>query len=356
VDPAKPGNVTWRTFDHRPRFGNNYAGLRNRIAILSEAYSYVDFKRRVEVTEDFVDEIWKSAARNAKQIMSLTAEADRQFTAPPNPRPVELGLDFEIRALPAKVGIVEMLAMTEMAVPVAMKDYGLFAATRSAAMPKGWLMPANPRLSAAIERLRWHGVRVDEITTPAHVSVQRFTIADYTRSERLFQGHREARLKGAFEPAELTVAPGTLFVPADQPLARLAFYLLEPESDDGHRERHERRTDEAERERQRRGEQDGVEARTRQREAAQRGTSRRARTRRHTASASSPSISASARSTMRCRSVTMARDFTSSGVTKSRPSIVAAVFAARSRWTPARGLAPRMRSADLRDSSTMRTT
>ncbi|MDP2055252.1 MAG: M14 family zinc carboxypeptidase, partial [Acidobacteriota bacterium] len=26
VDPANPGNVTWRTFDHRPRFGNNYAG------------------------------------------------------------------------------------------------------------------------------------------------------------------------------------------------------------------------------------------------------------------------------------------------------------------------------------------
>ncbi len=62
VDPANPGNVTWRTFDHRPRYGNNYAGLRNRIAILSEAYSYLDFKGRIEVTEDFVEEIWKSAA------------------------------------------------------------------------------------------------------------------------------------------------------------------------------------------------------------------------------------------------------------------------------------------------------
>ena len=59
VDPANPGNVTWRTFDHRPRFGNNYAGLRNRIAILSEAYSYLDFKGRVEVTEDFVEEIYQ---------------------------------------------------------------------------------------------------------------------------------------------------------------------------------------------------------------------------------------------------------------------------------------------------------
>ena len=85
VDPANPGNVTWRTFDHRPRFGNNYAGLRNRIAILSEAYSYLDFKGRVEVTEDFVEEIWRSAAANAKQIMTLTAQADRALTAPAGP-------------------------------------------------------------------------------------------------------------------------------------------------------------------------------------------------------------------------------------------------------------------------------
>ncbi|MDP2052449.1 MAG: hypothetical protein Q8L75_02350, partial [Acidobacteriota bacterium] len=240
-------NVTWRTFDHRPRFGNNYAGLRNRIAILSEAYSYLDFKGRVDVTEDFVAEIWKSAAANARQILQLTAQADREFTAPPTAKPVELGLDFEIRALPERVGIFvgdvkkvpnprsgrEMLAMTDLAVPVSMKDYGVFAATRFAAMPKGWLIPSSPRLAAAVERLRWHGIQLQEVTTPGQVSVERFTIADYTRAERVFQGRREARLKGTFENAQLTVDSGALFVPADQPLARLAFYLLEPESDDG---------------------------------------------------------------------------------------------------------------------------
>ena len=96
IDPANPGNVTWRTFDHRPRFGNNYAGLRNRIAILSEAYSYLDFKGRIDVTEHFVEEIYKSVQANAKQIMSLTAQADRMFTAPAIGKPVDLGVDFSI--------------------------------------------------------------------------------------------------------------------------------------------------------------------------------------------------------------------------------------------------------------------
>src|SRR5687767_15442 len=250
VDPANPGNVTWRTFDHRPRFGNNYAGLRNRIAILSEAYSYLDFKGRVEVTEDFVEEIWRNAASNAKQIMTLTAQADRALTAP-TAKPIELGVEYEIRALPEKVEILvgdvtkvpnprsgrEMLTMAPLAAPVMMSDYGVFAATRSVMMPKGWLIPKNTadngRLAAALDRLRWHGIKIEELTADAVVAVERFSIADITRAPKPFQGHQEARLKGAFDKAQLTVQAGSLYIPANQPLARLAFYLLEPESDDG---------------------------------------------------------------------------------------------------------------------------
>ena len=250
VDPANPGNVTWRTFDHRPRFGNNYAGLRNRIAILSEAYSYLDFKGRVEVTEDFVEEIWRSAVVNAKQIMTLTAQADRLFTAPASSKPLELGVSFEIRALPERAEIVvgdvtkvpnprsgrDMLAMAPVATPVLMKEYGIFAATRSLPLPKGWVIPrgaTNAALAAAIDRLRWHGVKVEEIADEVQVPVERFSIAGITKAPKPFQGHQEARLTGAHDKALFTVPAGSLFIPANQPLARLAFYLVEPESDDG---------------------------------------------------------------------------------------------------------------------------
>jgi hypothetical protein len=250
VDPANPGNVTWRTFDHRPRYGNNYAGLRNRIAILSEAYSYLDFKGRIEVTEDFVEEIWKSAAAHAKQIMALTAQADRALTAV-KAKPVELGVDIEIRALPEPVEIMvgdvtkvlnprsgrEMLVMAPVATPVLMKDYGVFAATRTLPMPRGWLIPKamaeSPHFSRALDHLRWHGIRTREIANDLQLPVERFSITEMTRAPKPFQGHQEARLRGSFDRAQLTVSAGSLFVPANQPLARLAFYLLEPESDDG---------------------------------------------------------------------------------------------------------------------------
>jgi hypothetical protein len=251
IDPASPGNVTWRTFDHRPRFGNNYAGLRNRIAILSEAYSYLDFKGRIDVTEHFVEEIYRSVQANAKQIMSLIAQADRMFTAPANGKPVDLGIDFSITSSVDKVEILvsdvtkvpnprsgrEMLAMAPSNVAVPMKEYLTFTATRSQPLPKGWLIPKTlvgaPRLAAALDRLRWHGIKIQEFANDQQLAVERFSIAEITKAPRPFQGHQEARLKGAFDRVQLTVDAGSLFIPANQPLARLAFYLIEPESDDG---------------------------------------------------------------------------------------------------------------------------
>lgn len=253
VDPASPGDTIWRTFDHRPRFNNNYVGLRNRLAILSEAYSYLDFRGRVRVTEVFVEEALNAVVANGARIMQLTTQLDSETKAyanGPTTRP-SLGVEFKLAALPAPVEILvgdvekklnprsgrEMLVMAEKAVPVRMKDYGVFEATRSVAMPRGWLIPKpyveSGRYAAAIDRLRWHGVQVQRVAADGELAVERFTIGTYTRAERAFQNRNEARLTGKYESAKLSAQEGALFVPADQPLARLAFYLLEPESDDG---------------------------------------------------------------------------------------------------------------------------
>lgn len=252
VDPANPGDVVWRTFDHRPRFGTNYAGLRNRVAVLSEAYSYVDFERRVRSTEAFVEEVLRYVAANGKELQSLVSQADRDTeTRARDGKHDPLGVEFLGQALPELVDILvgdvrprvnprsghEMREMTEQATPVRMKDYGVFAAARTVAMPRGWLIPgptvANGRLSLALERLRVHGVRVEELAADATVDVERFVIEGVTRADRPFQGRYETRLRGRMDAARFLAAAGSIFVPAGQPLGRLAFYLLEPESDDG---------------------------------------------------------------------------------------------------------------------------
>lgn len=66
----------WNTFDHRPRAGQNYVGFRNRLTILSEAYSYLSFKRRIEVTEQFVEEILKYVDGHRAEVVALTKSLD----------------------------------------------------------------------------------------------------------------------------------------------------------------------------------------------------------------------------------------------------------------------------------------
>jgi hypothetical protein len=252
VDPANPGDTIWRTFDHRPRFNNNYVGLRNRLAILSEAYSYLDFRGRVRVTEVFVEEALNAVIANASRITTLTAQLDADTKGYANgSAPLPLGVDFRLAALPSPVEILvgdvekklnprsgrEMLVMSETAVPVKMKDYGVFESTRTVTMPRGWLIPRahveSAAYTAAFDRLRMHGVRVQRVTAPSEIAVQRFVIEAYTRAPKPFQNRYEARLIGKHEAAKLSAEEGSLFIPANQPLARLAFYLLEPESDDG---------------------------------------------------------------------------------------------------------------------------
>jgi hypothetical protein len=59
-----------RSFDDRPRFNNNYIGLRNRVAILSEAYAYATFEDRIKATSRFVEEVLNYARAHAAPIRS----------------------------------------------------------------------------------------------------------------------------------------------------------------------------------------------------------------------------------------------------------------------------------------------
>jgi hypothetical protein len=78
-----------------------------------------------------------------------------------------------------------------------------------------------------------HGVEVHRVVADTEIAVERFIIENYTRAPKPFQNRHEARLTGKHEAAKLSAQEGALYIPANQPLARLAFYLLEPESDDG---------------------------------------------------------------------------------------------------------------------------
>jgi len=230
----------WYTFDHRPRFNNNYVGLRNRIAILSEAYAYATFEDRVRATQWFVEAILDFAAEHASEIQRIVAESDTQ---PVVGRTLATRADFERSSEPVEIlmgEVVEernpysgevMLRRRDVRTPTPMYEYGTFAPSETEIAPKGYYV--LPSAVDAIERLEAHGVEVEFLANAREMRVDRFLVDSTTVTARPFQGHNERTVWGRWLPGVETLPAGTAWVSLEQPLGRLAFTLLEPRSDDG---------------------------------------------------------------------------------------------------------------------------
>lgn len=242
VPSAEEGNPDtprgWYSYDHRPRFGTQYAGLRNRFGILSEAYAYLTFEERVRVTKDFVDGTLAWAAANASRIRQVTAAADREDV---RGRPLALTarlrqtgettiLMGEVVEEASPVDGHKMLRRADVVHPERMPEWQAFEAVDVETAPAAYLLA--PGADSVVARLRMHGVRVVPADAGAR-EVEVFRVDSTTVSPRAFQGHQERRVWGRWERATRPIPAGTLMVPMDQPLARLAFTLLEPRSDDG---------------------------------------------------------------------------------------------------------------------------
>ena len=230
----------WYTFDHRPRFNNSYVGLRNRIAILSEAYAYLTFEERVRATSRFVEEVLDFAAENAEEIQAVVAVADAE---PVVGRRLATRAEPERSAHPVDIllGAVEeerhpgtglpMLRRRDVKTPTPMYEYGTFRPTETEVAPAAYYV--LPGASEAIERLEAHGVRTERLPASAAARLERFRVDSTAVAADAFQGRRERTVWGGWTEVVETLPAGTVRVPVDQPLGRLAFTLLEPRSDDG---------------------------------------------------------------------------------------------------------------------------
>ena len=239
VQRGDDGAEGWYTFDHRPRFNNNYLGLRNRMAILGEAYAYATFEDRVKATLWFVEEILDFAQQNASAVRRTVEAADlmsvvgqplalRAAHARPPEVIILMGeVDEERNPFTGEV----MFRRRNASVPTRIAEYGTFRATESALAPEAYYV--LPEAEDVIERLEAHGVTVVRYAAARQVTAEAFVVDSTTSAPREFQGHRERTVWGRWVPVSATLPAGTAYVSVDQPLGRLAFTLLEPRSDDG---------------------------------------------------------------------------------------------------------------------------
>jgi hypothetical protein len=234
-------HTRWETVPATPRYGTLYVGLRNRIGILSESYSYAPYRDRVLATRAFVQSILEYSAAHKDQLRTLLTDA-RQATAKAGREPnaadrVALRCKVVPVARPVTVlGFVEEEKNGRRVATTQPKDYraqyvGACEPTLSVRRPYAYLFP--PTLAKVAENLQRHGLSVAKLRADAKLDVEVYRIDQVTRAPRRFQNHELVTVSASPRMESRSVPAGTLLVRTGQPLGSLAVYLLEPQSEDG---------------------------------------------------------------------------------------------------------------------------
>jgi len=240
---SRKGERGWFTYDSRARYGINYFGLRNRFSVLSEAYSYADFSTRIKATKSFVIGMLIDLVAHEPEARAVMAAADRRVIngaepvwfgtgtafAPPELLPVLVG---EVKRFPGKGGRPTRYARLDKSAPEHMRVVRRFRASQRRRFPAAWavLTPS----AEVLERLRSHGVTFRATTETVETRGRQFHVTKKRKPKRPYQGHQALELVGEWQPERPHELPiGTLIVPANQRLARVAATLLEPLSEDG---------------------------------------------------------------------------------------------------------------------------
>lgn len=236
------------TYNHHPRYIVNQFGLRNRMAILSESFAHERFYQRIYSTYTFVTEILDYCNHHGTAIRRINQEAEKaaisnvlenagkmkkgvRFKMVPTEKQLDHFRSYEYGAFTKPDGSTGFVKKGNIVTYDHVNYYGAFKDTVQSVLPRGYIIPAAQAAIAAL--LMKQGIKVEQLDQPVTITGEIFLVEKLNRAPRKFEGHFMASAEGHFETADRSFGKGDYKVDLAQPLANLAFYMLEPQSDDG---------------------------------------------------------------------------------------------------------------------------
>jgi hypothetical protein len=222
ADPYAAVTEGWMTYTHHPRFGSNYRGLANRLDLLLECYSYLPFADRVRTTYACLLEAMRYTAAHRDDIVQLVAASQA-----PRDR---LAIRYRLEAFDGTIAIPTRTPRLPDGAPssAAVRYFGKFVGTTVVDRPPAYVVDA-----AVAAHLVRHGLAVE--SAPDAVDAEVATIAEIAAEggRKILESAAVGDLKVEWRRGSRKAPPGAQLVRTDQPLAAIAVYLCEPESDDG---------------------------------------------------------------------------------------------------------------------------
>jgi dipeptidyl-peptidase-4 len=244
-DMMKPENG-WFYDAAEPRYMSNYFGLRNRLGILNENYVYADYKSRVLGCYFLIKSLTDYVTAHQSEIKNMLKEVDlKTVQRGLNPAATDsFAIEYSVRPLPQPVTIKTYEAdvvtdpngrrsfkMSDRQKTVTIPYYIDYYPVRNLKFPFAYLITVNDQ--QVISLLKAHGIKIEKLNEASKIEVERFEITELKGATRLNQGHYTNTINGKYIRENIDFPSGTLVVRTAQPLANLAAYLLEPQSNDG---------------------------------------------------------------------------------------------------------------------------
>jgi len=230
-----------------PRYSTGYVSIRNRPSILVETHALKTYRTRVIAHYNIMLHTLELLNRDPASLRAAVLAADNAT--------VKMGTRYDPEVtLPVTIG------RTEDSVPITFKGYASrrelseisgdmriiydsstpveidtvwhnnTEVTKSISPPLAYIIP--PQWTEVIELVGVHGLRSLRLGEPVTIEVESYRFSDVTFAKRPFEGRVRPRFKTELVVERRTFPAGSVMVPLDQPDAKVAIHMFEPDAPD----------------------------------------------------------------------------------------------------------------------------
>lgn len=227
-----------------PRYSTSYVAYRNRIGLLLETHIYKPYKERVLSTIEAIRQSAYVLQAHKKELVSAIRQADA-FTATPafrkEPYPLEYTINKKDSVIVDYLGWERDTIVSDLSgakwvrhnydKPMTYKVplYNKHIPTKTVMLPKAYIL--MPQYSNVAELLTLNGLKYTVLSEPKEVEVETYRYTGGTFSKRQSEGRVPVvETQYTTQKERLTYPKGSYYIDMNQPNAKLAVFMLEPDA------------------------------------------------------------------------------------------------------------------------------
>lgn len=221
----------WETYGFEPRYSTEYAGMRGILGVLSESYSYATYEDRIRGSREFVLANLNYCVERNPELRRLVERTREDFVATAKARPESLAMVLDARMEPFQTKEKILGFRDKEPAEIEVEFWGRYEPVTTVSLPYAYVF--DSKHEALAEKLRQHGIVVEQVEQAVQVEVEAETIISINRAARAFQGHNMVRLETNVARDKRQLPAGWFIVRTGQPLGRLASHICEARTCDG---------------------------------------------------------------------------------------------------------------------------